>query len=717
MKKLLTTILFAMAVFVNATAQKALYIPDEWKHPWPSDSLLYKENDPDNKYTWSKTRSKESENFICYWDKYYKTEPTKVTGYYNVNIDDLLKKAEAFYALNVGKLAFCDEAKSKVSKYKMMILINHTETWTCYGGGYDFTIGALWLNPATCKPVGHSVAHEVGHSFQYMCYSDNGGHSGFHDAIGSGSTFWEQTAQWQANQSYPELKFDQSWSLFKFTHNYAMTHEWHRYQSYWWHYYLTEKYGIDFIGRLWRHPMSKAADANEVFMNMMGYDVKQLYKEYFDYAMKMATLDLDVVSKTDASKYIGTYAYNYVPLAPNKHQVAYSSCPQATGFNVIPLNVPAAGTKISTHFTSLKNTSYLAEGDPRIYFDGEKYLTHPSKKVYNNTTNYNTKRGFRLGYVALMNDGSRQYFSQDSVYCAGGTGALSCDVGFTVPEGVDRIFMVVSPAPSAYYQHKWDKDGTDKEKEDNIGNDDQWPYTVEFDGTNIVGAPNILPVIEDGMPISDASITYDVYFPKSTEYANISINVTGDDASVLATAFQMPATDVGGKMAAWSSAGPKDGKIMFYAVNANGQISNTGSSANGYGHWFNSAGNRSDWNSGYVFSEFDSNNMSFTLGQYPGKVSNGQNYTIRQALKYKRGTETATVTFIFNIHVTSSRGVGYEISDYKQSETITTLDNLPSPNATPSAYYSLSGSKLDAPHKGINIMKMSDGTVRKLYVK
>ena len=50
-------------------AQKKMYVPDEWRNPWPSDSLLYAENDPDNKYTWSKSRSVESDNVIVLWDK------------------------------------------------------------------------------------------------------------------------------------------------------------------------------------------------------------------------------------------------------------------------------------------------------------------------------------------------------------------------------------------------------------------------------------------------------------------------------------------------------------------------------------------------------------------------------------------------------------------------------------------------------------------------
>lgn len=662
--KSIVTFFVTFSVACLASAQKSLYIPYEWKN-FSSDTLLYSETDANNEYTWSKVRSKESDNFICYWDKYYTTEPSKLSSsnFYYINVDDLLEKAEYFYSLNVGKLAFCDEASSKVSKYKMMILLNHTTDWVCYGGGYDFTIGALWLNPSTCKPVGHSVAHEVGHSFQYMCYSDLGGHSGFHDAIGKGSTFWEQTAQWQAAQAYPELKFDQSWFVFKKAHNYAMTHEWMRYQSYWWHYFLAEKHGLDIVGKIWRHPMSKAADANEVYMDLMGYSATDLFREYFEYAMKMATLDLDVC-RDEAESYLDTYVYNYVSLGGTKYQVAYSSCPQSTGFNVIPLSVPEAGTEISTEFTSLKSTPSLASGDPATYLNGETAYVSSGRTKYNSAESY-AYRGFRLGYVALLNDGSRVYSYEDSVYCKGSSviRAYSCTTSFVVPENVRKLYMVVVPAPSKYIQHKWD---------DEYSNDDQWPYTVEFSNTNISGAP----IISDDMPITDATITYDVYFAKSTsQYDGATVSVVGDAAAAVGSALQMQVSDIASKITSWTSSGPADGKMMFYAVNADGNISNTGSSANGYGHWFTSTGNRTAYSSGYLFSEFSPSSMTFAVGQYPGKLTNGKDYTISQALVYKRGDETATVKFVFNVHVNTTK-TGYQLSSVRMSDTFTGVTNV-----------------------------------------
>ena len=233
-KKLLLMLWLSLMSFTFVSAQKTVYIPREWRNR--TDTLLYAENDPDNKYTWSKSRSKETDNVIVFWDKYYgSTSPPKTTGFYNVDIDDLLQKCETFFDLEINKLGFVDPNNSNLNKYKVMVLMNHTETWTCYGGGYDYQVSALWLNPSTCKPVGHSVAHEIGHSFHYMCYSEASKQgslwnvqTGFHGAVGNGSVTWEQTAQWQANQSYPELMYDQSIGVFRNSHNYAFTHEWHQ---------------------------------------------------------------------------------------------------------------------------------------------------------------------------------------------------------------------------------------------------------------------------------------------------------------------------------------------------------------------------------------------------------------------------------------------------------------------------------------------------------
>ena len=678
MKKTLLTGALVLSA-VAAMAQKQLYIPSGYQDNWVQnkvygrDTLLYKESDPNATYTWSKTRSKESENFIVYWDKGYGTKaPNELSSsdFYYVDIDDLLQKAEMFYHLNVETLGFGGAPNSKVTKYKSMILLNHTTEWMAYGGGYDFMCPALWINPSTCKPVGHTIAHEIGHSFQYVCYSDYGGGSGFHFPQGQGSGWWEQTAQWQAAMAYPDLKWTESWLVYGTPYfpraaNYAMTHEWMRYQSYWWHYYLVEKYqDRSIVGKVWCHDAGtpggeQGYDANEVLMSLKGLTVQELFKMYFEYAMKMATVDFDVDNcKEEGLEWTKNYpyTYNYVTLGGAKHQVAYSSCPQSTGFNIIPLNVPEAGTEVSTDFTSLKTAAKLADADPKQYLNGDNQYVSATRSYYNSVTNYYKRRGFRLGYVALLKDGSRRYLYEDKLYCGDddATGAKTDTVTTTVPENTERLWLVVCPAPRAYIRHLWDE---------NMANDDQWPYTVEFHGTNIKGAP----IIDEQLPITDCTLTYNVTIPRTNDYSGATFNVEDLALSAIGTAFQMQAADINSHMVPWSAQAPTDGQIKFYALQSNGKILNSGYTTNASGHWFTDAGNRCTYQSGngYLYSEFDPSRLAFTIGQNPGRLTVGNTYTIRQGLKYqlnldkdndgtKETSETALVRFIFNVTVASA---------------------------------------------------------------
>lgn len=672
-KKLLLLLSAALLPAAHMCAQKALYLPYEWKNPsisFGKDSMIYKESDPENKYTWSKSRSKESENFIVYWDKNYgKTNPSNADATYRVDIDYLLQQAESFYKINVEKLGFANSADSYVNKYKSMILLNHTTDWVCYGAGYDFTVPALWLSPNTSQPVGHSVAHEVGHSFQYMCYSDASKagsianvNVGFHDPIGQGAGIWEQCAQWQGLISFPEQMYDQSIGLFRNTHNYAFTHEWHRYQSYWFLYYLAQYYNdLTIVSQVWKHKMSKKApDFNETLMNLKQLSSDELYKMYFDYACRLVTWDLDAC-KPYRDAFIGDFNYRCSAIGDKEYQVALASCPQSTGFNVIPLQVPAAGTKVTTKFTAPQMRAgaiKLADADPGEYFNGDKFVTY-DKRTYVNNSN-GLYRGFRIGYVVLLKDGTRQYINDDEIHCVKNTQKTE-EISMTVPENTDKMWLVVSPAPAKYLSHLWD--------EKISINDDMWPYSFKLEGTDI-GSKAIVymaPTI-DGRAIEDAKFTYDVYFPAQNSYAGTSVSVGGKANAMLGTAFQLQGNELTGKIVNYSATGPKDGQIMFYAENRGGSLVKQNPTANGYGYWYAANGNVSSYANGYTFAEFSPSSLTFNLGQYPGRNSNGTTRTIRQALKYqKSATESATVSFVFNIHFDAGKS-GAELSGIEYDE-------------------------------------------------
>ena len=68
-KRLLTIMTVLLASAGSLLAQKSVYIPEEWRNR--TDTLIYADSDPDNKYTWSKSRSRETDNFILLWDAGY----------------------------------------------------------------------------------------------------------------------------------------------------------------------------------------------------------------------------------------------------------------------------------------------------------------------------------------------------------------------------------------------------------------------------------------------------------------------------------------------------------------------------------------------------------------------------------------------------------------------------------------------------------------------
>ena len=486
-----------MAV-MDMNAQKTVYIPDSWKYNATTQEYTEGGN---GDLQWSFKRSRESDNCIVFWQKGFGDDPGRAPALGGTamafDADAVLAVAETCYDLNVNTLGFsCSNMRDK---YKILILMNYTTTWTCYGGGYDYECSALWLNPATVRPAGYSLAHEVGHSFHYMCYAEATEYNhtssttigtGFHLPVGSGQAIWEQTAQWQANQVYPSSMFSQSYPLFGNNANYAFSHEWMRYQSYWFLYYLCQHYDdITTVAQVWKQHVTGAKDFCQALMALKGLSADAFYELYFDYALRCATYDFDVAAPY-RDGYIGRFDYRAVQLDENTYQVAYASAPQGTGFNVIELSVPAAGAAVTTRFTALTPGSALHAADPGEYNNGvADALVSAGVRTYNRSSA--SARGFRVGYVFLKNDGTREYYNDGTVH-GKGTDEVTEDISAVVPAGTRRMFLVVAPALASYIQHKWDE---------NIQNDDQWPYRFELVGTTAVSVTPYIPEPDSGKAV------------------------------------------------------------------------------------------------------------------------------------------------------------------------------------------------------------------------
>jgi len=594
---------------------------------------------------WSFTRMKQSEHFFVFWESGFGDDPNSddVPSSLRVDIDDLLKKAEQFYTTNITKLqmAVTDKGVSQLDNYKMEIYLLYQTEWLATGGGYDDVIGALWVNPSTCQPVGSTIAHEIGHSFQYQVYCDkllNGGTNDYGSGFryepggGQGCCFWEQCAQWQSYQDYPEQAIDNyHFSVWMSNHHRHFEHEWQRYASYWLQYYWQDKHGDTALGRVWNESASPE-DAIGAYMRIFcnnSYDVMK--KELFEYAQKCVTYDFNAVKSYVGTQY-ESYSTKLYSTGDGYYQVAYSNCPSSTGFNVIPLEVPTSGTTVTVDFTGLAAGSALAEGDPGTQIDGDG-------KTVGNTTTYNNvgkgEEGWAYGFVALLNNGTRVY---GDMYETQGTGEGQAT--YTVPSNVKKLWLVVQGTPKSYRLHAWD------EKE---SNDDQWPYKIKVSGTDIAG----YFAIDTTKDPTDVEFTYNLTCDaSSSEYLQGTINLQDNgDIKTLAQAFVMEPSVLSGytsTISANSTGTPEEGKVVLGLLQPDGTI-NYSYTANA-GFYCTAEGNQGSWsNSDPLWFEYDKDNFIITYGQYPGKTTAGTTYTIKPVLVYTKNGVQYKATFVLNM--------------------------------------------------------------------
>ena len=583
---------------------------------------------------WSFARMKQSDHFFVFWEAGFGDDPNaeSVPAELRVDIDDLLQKAEQFYNTNITRLgmATVGQGKSYLDQYKMEIYLLYQTEWLATGSGYDDVIGALWVNPSTCQPVGSTIGHEIGHSFQYQVYCDqvlNGAPNDFstgfrygYDGSNGGNGFWEQCAQWQSYQDYPQQYFGDGWySVWPSNCHRHFEHEWMRYASYWLQCYWTEKHGDKTVASIWqnsRYPY----DAIQTYSQLYNGDSwNATAAELYDYAARMATYDV-LGPREYSAAHLNDYTTKFYDSGDGYYQVAYAQCPGSTGFNIIPLN-PVAGQQISADFVGLEMGAALAAGDPGEYMKSEKYEGI--------VTNYNKvdkvgNEGWRYGFAAYLNDGSRKYSEMFSD--ANGTAT------WTVPAGTEHLYMIVMGAPKEYVQSAWDE---------NELTDAQYPYKVKFTGTDLKGNFDIDPTADP----KDITLQFTVpCSANSGEYLQGTVDLGANKD--LAQAFVLKPSDIIGKIQA-VGAQPAEGNIVWACLQSDGSYSYNSTANNGF--WCNTQGDNVGWSGGSGYVEFAG--LTISYGQYPGKNNAGDSFKLtptliytRDGVQYKAAIE---LTFVF----------------------------------------------------------------------
>ena len=410
-----------------------------------------------NNNQWSYQRSYQSKHWVIFWEKGYGEEVPGV-------VRTILDRADQIFEFYADSLKFItiNQGKSKTDTYKMIIRLRYTTEWEASGSGIDNQIGLLTLsNGAHTSRSGQTVAHEIGHCFQYQTHCDNGDYNGWMYNWGNSTlnVFWEMCAQWQAYKFYPTMQFNNEWlnNTINGFHRHPLCVDL-RYNNYFIQDYFCQKHGMDIIARLWNESRSPE-DPFQTYMRltMTGTNSKKLDQfndEMWEYGARLTTFDFDHIRSRGAST-IGKRAQT----AMSKDSEGYfkptaAACIENFGNNAIRLNVPTGAKTVYAELTGL-----------------------PGETGYKS---YNVKyAGWKFGFVALQRDGTRVY---------GDIGTATYDdltqvVSFDCPDNCSYLWLVVSGAPTSYWTRDW-------LSWDVEGDVEQWPYKVKLYQTNVYGNAN-----------------------------------------------------------------------------------------------------------------------------------------------------------------------------------------------------------------------------------
>lgn len=293
----------------------------------------------------------------------------------------------------------------------------------------------------------------------------NGWMYGFGANASGGNGWWEQCAQWQAYKVYPSQQFSNEWfsGYLSNVHKHVL-HESPRYNNFFIQDYWTYLHGNDIIGRLWNESV-KPEDPVETYKRITGISQSQFNDEMWESAARFATWDIPKLKALGAGVIASRPQTKMNNQGDNVWRIDPTVCVENYGHNIIRLNAPTTEKTITVYFEGLAG------------IDGYR-------------KNYAGLDGWRYGLVALLKDGTRVYSEVKAASMSVNQGQGS--ISFDCPANSSKLWLVVSGAPSEHWRHAWD---------DNDDNDEQWPYQVSFNNTNIFGYANVVT----SLPLNHAS--------------------------------------------------------------------------------------------------------------------------------------------------------------------------------------------------------------------
>lgn len=403
----------------------------------------YKFGQPDGMF--SHEFKAESENLVLFWAKDFGKDPTlyadKSKRFYP---DEILKEGERFYNYYVDVLKFADRKKSFSSHYKMIIWMYNDDEQTAYGWGNE-GVGMMWFRPCRIQSYPYcALAHEMGHSFQFMVGED--GARSF-----QGTPLVEYTSQWMLWQVYSDWTTIEKFHLdayMKQTHLSLMNEE-NQYHAPQFMEYWSNKHGPDIISRIWKEAEGKE-DAVLAYQRLTGLNQEAFNNEIYDAATRFVTWNIPRIKKV-CSSYANEHECKLDTVPDGWFQIAQTRCPQNYGYNAIRLNVPEAGKVVSLNFKGIAgNKDFRA-----VNID---------------------KAGWKYGFVAVGTDCECTYGDIHT-----GKNGVNETVYFKIPKETQFLWLVVTGAPTEH----WDYMKNWKILKEEKGKEAQWPYQISLKGTSL----------------------------------------------------------------------------------------------------------------------------------------------------------------------------------------------------------------------------------------
>ncbi len=434
---------------------------------------------PENQ--WCYDRSLQSKHWILFWEAGYGKMTPK-------NVETILDTADKIFDFYADSLKYItiNQGKSKTDTYKMIIRLRYSTTWEASGSGIDNTIGLLTLsNGAHTSRSGQTVAHEIGHCFQYQTHCDNNNQNGWMytwSNSANGNVFWEMCAQWQAYKYYPEMQFNNEWlsNTLNGFHKNPLAEEL-RYNNYFIQDFFCHKQGMDALANLWNKSQNPE-DPFQAYMRLYmdskktsAQKLDQFNEEMWEYGARLTTFDMDGIRDRGAGT-IGKRSQTKLTQDSEGYWCSNASdCIENFGNNAIRLNVPASAKTVYAELTGEAGKEGFIK--------------------------YNvTRAGWKFGFVALQKDGTRVYGDVATTNYSSPSGT----VAFDCPANCSYLWLVVSGAPTLYWSRGWN--GT-------TADDEQWPYKVKFYQTNLLGQTN-----NDAVPSGIRTITTDAHVSSNNVY-------------------------------------------------------------------------------------------------------------------------------------------------------------------------------------------------------